>query len=249
MTAQRAGPGSAFEGQVFSTPQARCRRFTEWVLGHVEASRAISVLDIGCGDGAQVLHLAGALPNATLTGVDISARNVAAAGERARRLGLESRVVFVASDYLQFRSPPRDLIVSYSTLQLIAADSRVLFRKIADELVEGGLLMNVMPHECVYNRLLMAARRGLAAIRSAATDELVFRIGKLIHGRELSDELIRERIAYMYQPLERLDGPALRALMKDECGLDFVAGAPEVHASLAQAKHRLLVFRKHGAAR
>jgi hypothetical protein len=36
--------------------------------------------------------------------------------------------------------------------------------------------------------------------------------------------------------------------MREECALDLVAEAPEPHASPAQTKHRLSVFRKRPAA-
>jgi len=205
------------------------------------------VLDIGCGTGSQLFHLAAVLPKSRFVGVDISPGSISVAVQRARALGLDQRVTFTAGDYLQFHTEPQDLVISYSTLQLIAVDSRVLFRKISDDLVVGGLLMSVMPYECAINTELMAVRHVFAGARSNFTDRLVFRLGKFMHGRDLSDDLIRERVNYMYQPLERLDGPALRTLMSD-CGLEFVADMPEPHASLAQPKHRLIVCRKRNHA-
>jgi SAM-dependent methyltransferase len=240
-------PAAGFESSVFSAPDARCTRFTEWVLARVDARRPMNVLDIGCGTGAQLLHLASALPQATLTGVDVSACSIEAAAQRARQSGIESRVRFFVGDYLGYRTPPQDLIVSYSTLQFIAVDSRALFGKIGADLVPGGLLMNVMAYECAYNRALLAVRRVFAALRTGATDVLVLRVAKLIHGREFDDELLAERVDYMYHRIERLDGPGLRKLMDRECGLESIAEELEAHASPAQLKHRLIVSRKRGS--
>jgi len=236
--------GVHFEQSTFSAPEERCRRFSARLLHHVGAPSPGRVLDIGCGTGSQLLHLASALPEASLTGVDISAPAIELAQQRAEAAGLSSRCSFAACDYLTFTVAPQDLIVAYSTLQLIRCDSKRLFTKIRNDLAPGGLLINVMPYDCPYNRLLMRVRAMLAASRTGLTDELLLRIGTLLHRRSLGPEALRERVAYMYQPLQRLDGPALRKQMAEVCGLDFVACEPERHASVAQPKHRLIVSRR-----
>lgn len=232
---------SAFENVTFSAPPERCTRFTARILQHVDASRPLRILDIGCGTGEQLFQLATALPAARLTGVDVSAPSIDVARRRAEQLRLG--ITFVAADYRELTIPPQDAIVSYSTLHLIPGDTRALFRKVASELAGGGLLMNVMPFECAYNTALSGVRTAFSAVRSGLTDALIFRTAKLMH-RNASEEFLRERVAYMYQRLERLDGRGLRHLMESECGLHFVAEAPEPHASLAQPKHRLSIFRK-----
>ena len=240
---------STYADSTFSAPKERCRRFTGWVLTHAGGTPRSRVLEIGCGTGSQLFHLAAALPDATFTGVDISERNVDLAKNRARELGLQSRIKFVASDYLELPFPVNDLIISYSTLHLIPCDSRLLFGKISSELIPGGLLMNVMPYECAFNTLLSGVRAAFAAVRSPLTDLCVFRLAKLFHGHRMDDKSLKERVPYMYQKLERLDGPALRKQMNEECALEFVTSVPEIHASLAQAKHRLIVSRKRGSIR
>jgi Methylase of polypeptide chain release factors len=249
MRSRSAASGSSFSGAIFSAPEERCRRFTQWVLGYVDAARPLRVLEIGCGTGSQLVSLAAALPKANFIGVDLSPQNVEVANLRAEQLGLAPRLHFVACDYLRLPSAVHDLIVSYSTLHLIACESRVLFNKISGELVAGGLLMNVMPYECDFNAVLMKVRRALALVRSPWTDLLVFRVAKLMHGHNMDDELIRERVLYMYQQPQRLDGPALRRQMNDDCALEFVASVPERHASVAQPKHRLIISRKRGSVR
>lgn len=248
MAAGRAADGTDFSQDLFSAPAERCRRFTRWVLERVDPAAPLRILDIGCGSGAQIFDLARVLPNAIFTGVDLSAPNIEAAARRARELELGARASFVACDYLDFRAAAaHDLTVSYSTLQLIPGDSGRLFRKIAGELVDGGLFMNVMPYECLYNRCLLGVRGVFAALRSPLLDALVFRAAKAVHGGRFDDGMLRERVGYMYQRLERLDGPALRELMAHYCSLELDGEAYEAQASLAQAKHRLLVFRKRAS--
>jgi SAM-dependent methyltransferase len=201
-------------------------------------------MDLGCGTGAQIFHMAAALPNANFVGIDISIANIEIARQRCSELSLEQRVEFVASDYMQFPVPPQDVITAYSTLHLIQAPSEQLFGKISSELAEGGLLMNVMPYECVFNQILLWVRRLFILCRSPLTDAIVFKVGKALHGAELDDAQLRERVSYMYQVFDRLDGADLHRLLKQRCGLECIAEGPERHASIAQAKHRFAVFRK-----
>jgi 2-polyprenyl-3-methyl-5-hydroxy-6-metoxy-1,4-benzoquinol methylase len=57
--------------------------------------QGLHVLDLGCGDGVNALLLASR--GARVTGIDISARSVALATERARLSGMQERVRFVCS--------------------------------------------------------------------------------------------------------------------------------------------------------
>jgi SAM-dependent methyltransferase len=211
------------------------------------APDARQVMDIGCGSGEQIISLASALPRATFTGVDISAANVAAATANCERMSLSQRVRLAAADYLEFDPGGRfDLIISWGTLQLIPGPSVRIFGKIAAELVPGGLLMNAMPYACGYNRMLMATRRAFRALRSGATDTLVLWLARLLHGHELDDDMLRQRVEYMYHVPFRFDSDALHRMMREECALELVSLRSEPHVSIAQAKHRMTVSRKAG---
>ncbi len=229
---------------LFTAPAARCKRFRERLLRYVDPDAACSILDIGCGTGEQLFELADALPRARLVGIDISTPNVASARTRCAALGLERRVEFVAADYMERSLDTFDVVVSYSTLHLVRAPARALFGKIASEIVPGGLFVNVMPYECAYNALLIAARRAMRCVRSPFTDRLVLAAAGALHGATYDREQLRERVEYMYRIPNILGGPPLDRMLKDECGLKLAAELDEPHVSVAQPKHRFSVYRK-----
>lgn len=237
----------SYAGARFSAPIARCRRFTSRVLQYVQHTRLqhpLRLLDIGCGTGLQIFDLAEALPHAQLTGVDISEVNIGLAEEARKHSPFGERIQFVAKDYMEFKTTPCDIIISYSTLHLIPVASEDLFHKIMSDLVPGGILLNTMPYGCMYNYWLCRIRRLLKAIRSPVTDALIFDVARMLHGRAMHERQLRERIPYMYLLPERFDGPELRQLLKVHCNLTVIGEHEEIHASVGQLKHRLTVFRK-----
>ena len=64
-----------------------------WALERVGVSGAVSVLDAGCGPGADTLTLAEALPEAQITAVDKTEPFVQQARDRLKRLGPRVRVM------------------------------------------------------------------------------------------------------------------------------------------------------------
>lgn len=236
-----SGHGSA----VFSAPAERCRRFNRIVLEHVDADKPLTILDIGCGTGEQIFSLAPELPLADFIGVDISAPNIGIAEDSRAASEHADRIAFHNCDYLEFE-PGRsiDVILTYSTLYLIAVDDARLFGKIASELAPGGLFINVMPTACLYNTALTAARRLFRAVRGPVTDRLILSAAGLVHGGTVTREELRERVSYMYEIPQRFDGPKLQRLLEERYGLESVQILPEVHASPAQMMHGVHVFRK-----
>lgn len=61
--------------------------------------KALRVADFGTGSGCLLLSLLAHLPNASGTGLDISAKALEGAAENARTLGLAERVQFVAGEW------------------------------------------------------------------------------------------------------------------------------------------------------
>ena len=83
-TLPRAGPGGD--------------EHTVRALGSVPGRTPRTVLDLGCGPGAQTTALASALPEARIVAVDLLASMVAEAGRRIIEGGFEDRVVAVVGD-------------------------------------------------------------------------------------------------------------------------------------------------------
>jgi SAM-dependent methyltransferase len=216
------------------------------VLEYATIDKALAVLDLGCGTGSLVFLLADALPSARIVGVDISAPNIRAAEERRRVLDpLEAgRIVFEQADYLARSATPVDVLVTDGVLHLIPGSTSELFAKLATDVRAGGFLIAAMPYDCAYNYAFATLRRLLRLVRSKPLDSLIFRVGRLLHGREMDDEGLRERIPYMYIAPERLAGRSLREKIAPAVGFRFVARHAMPSVSLSQLRHEVLVFQK-----
>ncbi len=216
------------------------------VLEHAPRDRAIAVVDLGCGTGSLVFLLADAMPAARVIGIDVSAANIRAA-ERSRAVldpVKAGRIVFEQVDYLTRPAAPVDVLVSDGVLHLIPGDTRALVAKLTADVKAGGVLVVCMPYDCAYNYAFAMLRRVLRLVRSSALDALILRIGRLLHGSEMNDAGLRERIPYMYIPPQRLAGRGLREVIAPAAGLRLIARHAMPSASLSQLKHEVLVFEK-----
>ncbi len=72
----------------------------------------LSIIDLGTGTGCLLLALFSELPNATGTGVDLSAGAVEVARRNAETLGLAARARFVVDDWAGHVSGPFDIVIS-----------------------------------------------------------------------------------------------------------------------------------------
>jgi 2-polyprenyl-3-methyl-5-hydroxy-6-metoxy-1,4-benzoquinol methylase len=78
MASQASRVNQAFYEQItagrrdYWRKMAACRHRVEIFLGELRRDNPRSVIDLGCGDGALLEEIAAILPDATLTGVDIS---------------------------------------------------------------------------------------------------------------------------------------------------------------------------------
>ncbi len=96
------------------------------LAAHYRLSPGSSVLDIGCGKGFLLHDLSQAVPNASVTGLDISAYALEHAIEDVR-----SRVVRGTAAHLPFADKSFDLVVSINTLHnLRAAELESALREI-----------------------------------------------------------------------------------------------------------------------
>ena len=238
-----------FADKICSAPAERSQRMCELVMKHVARNRPLQLLDVGCGTGSLVFLLARALPDANVVGVDVSAPNIDVA--EAQRASLDPamalRVRFERVDYLARAATPADAVTSDGVLHLIPGDTRALFGKLAADVRPGGVLVVCMPYDCGYNYAFAIVRRLLRLVRSRALDAVILRIGRVLHGGEMSDAGLRERVPYMYIPPQRLAGRRLRETIAPSVGLRFVTRYPMKSTSLSQLKHEVLVFAKQVA--
>ena len=190
--------------------------------------------------------LADAMRSATITGLDVSAPNIRRAFERRLALdaAMAARIRFEQGDYLARAASAVDVIVSDGVLHLIPGDTFAIFQKLAGDLRSDGVLIVAMPYDCAYNYAFAILRRALRLVRSRALDAMILRVGRMLHGREMDDEALQERIPYMYIAPQRLAGRGLRERIAPSAGLHLIARHPMPSTSLSQLKHEVLVFRK-----
>lgn len=232
--------------QTFTAPSARCHRMTDMLRHYVAPSYPLRILDIGCGTGEQLLALAQAFPMAELLGVDISEANIARAEQARQQSPWGDRLTFVTGDYLDVPLEPFDCIVSDSTLHNIAAPTPGLCSKLATDLRPGGILVATLPYACLYNHALWTLRRFCRAFRSPVMDAVVLAVARILHRRQFAPALLQERLPYMYLVPARYLSEAFYQVLWQNGRFIQVAEQPLPHASLAQPKHRLVVFRKRG---
>jgi ubiquinone biosynthesis O-methyltransferase len=96
------------------------------------------ILDVGCGDGVLALELAER--GAQVTGVDTSARMIAAARERAKRAGHDVTFEVASAEALPFSPGTYDAVVAITILCFVEDAARTL-REICRVLKPGGHLI------------------------------------------------------------------------------------------------------------
>ena len=120
-------------------------RFGEWLELHA-GSR---LLDVGCGSGGPVLHLAEAT-HATVVGVDVLQEGIAAAAAQAQARGLTETADFVRADAgerLPFEDESFDAAASVFT-HTDVSDFAAVLRETARVLRPGGQFVYLGVHPC-----------------------------------------------------------------------------------------------------
>ena len=116
------------------------------------------VLDVGCGDGGNLVPMAAALPRGSFTGIDLSPRSIDEAREFARDLALDN-IVFHAADLrdLPAEAGTFDYIVAHGFYSWVPAPVRAaLFETIRARLAPRGIAFishNVLPG-CALRRMV-----------------------------------------------------------------------------------------------
>jgi SAM-dependent methyltransferase len=231
----------AYAARTCSAPIARSQMRDIVVAQLGAATGPLRLLDLGCGSGSLAWLLADALPAASVTGIDVSPTNIRAALAQKVDRASSVRVAFEVADYLEYRADPFDAIVADGVLHLIPGDTNTLVRKIAGDLRAGGVFICSMPFDCFYNRTFAVVRRILRAVRSPVVDAAILQAGRLLHGREMDDDRLRERVEYMYIPPERMMNEALGQQFAS-AGFRRATELAMRSTSPSQLKHSATVF-------
>jgi SAM-dependent methyltransferase len=169
---------------------------------------------------------------------------MAAAARRQDHDPAGDRVALVQGDYLALElGEPFDLIVANQSLHLIADPADRLVSKLSADLRPGGLLVVDMPYRGPYNTATIAVRRTLARLRGPRLDAVALRVARALHRGSASTDQLRERLVYLYVVPERLAGRSFDGQL-GQAGLELVHRRPMRHASPAQPRHHLSVYRK-----
>ncbi len=233
---------SSYDDQSFTAVVDCAQSLAETVLRYLPPDEPLRVLDLGCGTGHTVLELARARPRARFVGLDISEPNITEAKRRTAADSVGEQITFIAADYMSYAEEPFDLIYTESVLHLIGAPTDELASKLAVDLRRDGLLLSITPFDCTHNRALVAMRRCLRGMRGPWLDAAILGLARTVYG-SWPEDMLRERMSYMYVVPERLEGPEFRRLVAER-GLVAVESAPWPSTSIAKLKHRLAVFRK-----
>lgn len=230
---------SAIATDVFGADLKHVHWFGARILRSMDGMVPRRILDVGCGDGALLIHLAQAMPGASLVGVDLSESNVAAAREAIAVTKERDRIRIIQDNYLRIDEGTFDLVTASSSLQGIDIDTGGLAEKLARDISTVGRLIHVTPYRCAYNAALNTLRKGLRSMRGRTTDRMILSVAKLLHPDHPGTKL-RERVSYMYLVL-RHDEDGLRAALS-AYGFRLIASEPAPHTSVGQPKHRFAVL-------
>ena len=100
-----------------------------------------------------------------------------------------------------------------------------------------------MQDDCLYNRTVSLVRQMLRLIRSDFLDALIFRVGRLLTPRDVSDQQILQNVGYMYiLPIHVYRSSFRNAACN--AGLKLVHAEREPSPSLSKLRHVTIVFRK-----
>jgi SAM-dependent methyltransferase len=107
----------------------------------------VRLLDAGCGDGRWSLELAERRPGWQITGIDISAGDIAAA-QRARDALGTPNATFACADFLHYTpAEPFDVVLAVASTHYLveAGHGAELFHRVGDWLAPGGRLLMFGP--------------------------------------------------------------------------------------------------------
>ncbi|MGD8339656.1 MAG: methyltransferase domain-containing protein [Gammaproteobacteria bacterium] len=214
------------------------------------------LIDLGCGVGGTLLHLARALPNARLHGVTISRRQVEIAERATDDAGVGDRVEFHCADFesLELDLAADTVIAIESFTHSHATDD--FFAVTSRHLKPGGILIivddfttrrddNLAPAE---QRLARDFRAGWRVPGLCTTSECIAVAAR--HGLEVTGERNLTGLIRLRRPRDRLIGliapPAARLGLARLPFFGNLIGGNALHAGLVAGlfEYRWLSFRR-----
>ena len=110
----------AYHERQFDEPYQSTIAFCAWLekIGMLQPKAATRILDIGCGQGANLCYMHDRLPNATLTGIDLNPKLVAGGNAIYKQRGI-TRAKLSSGDLYQLDPSAYgvvDCLVSFQTL-------------------------------------------------------------------------------------------------------------------------------------
>ncbi len=142
-------------------PRPETELLVEAVVERLGRLDRLQIADVGTGSGAIAIALAHALPQASVTALDLSPEALAMAGENARTHSLESRIRFLRSDLLGAMPAEErfDAIVS-NPPYISIADAPTLHPQVRDH--EPSLALYAgLDGLAIYQRLIPEASQRL----------------------------------------------------------------------------------------
>jgi len=125
------------------------------VPGLVEQlTRGIDVVDVGCGSGKALMHLAERFPRSRFTGIDFSQQAITAAVAEATERGLRN-LAFKCTDAAQWDAREAfDLVLAFDAIHDQPAPAQVL-QNIRRALRPGGLFLmqDILAASCVHGNM------------------------------------------------------------------------------------------------
>jgi len=123
------------------------------------------IVDFGCGVGGTLFHLARRLPQARLTGLTVSRRQVQVAERMAARLGLAARCSFRLADFQVADLPERAAAIVAVESFAHSASAEAFLANAARHLGEGAPLV-------VVDDFLAAPEPTLSPVQKARVEEM-----------------------------------------------------------------------------
>lgn len=128
-----------------SNAEMAARRIHDHLVGQWDALQKpspLQVLDLGCGVGGTLLHLAQVWPEAQLCGITLSPQQARIAEQLTAERGLQTRCNILCGDFLNTPLPPADCVIAIES-SVHAPRLADFLSKAARALKPGGVLLLV----------------------------------------------------------------------------------------------------------